>query len=95
MRLVFVEWVDSMSVATKWCEIEDIPAPTEHGLICQTVGWIVHDTKVAYTLVGSRATGGSESSWLNAIDGITIPKCAVKRIQDIRSLSQRKRSKKR
>lgn len=48
MRLVLIEWVDSLGCAAGWRHLEDL---TPDILTIRSVGWLLHDRKAAKTIV--------------------------------------------
>ena len=51
MRLVFVDWVDSVET-TRWTHFDDFPEPTPCDW--RTVGWVLHDTESLLAVVGPK-----------------------------------------
>jgi hypothetical protein len=48
MKLVLIEWVDSMGCASQWTPIGGVtPQPS----LCKSVGWLIHDSPDCKVLV--------------------------------------------
>lgn len=73
MKMLYVEWEDSISYGggRTWNSKADIET-NESYRMCQTVGFVVKETKVCLTLAGGK--GAQDSSFAG---DITIPKCAI------------------
>ncbi len=72
MKIVRVEWVDS-AFAQGWMDIEQAKNHTiSH---CTSVGILVHQDDEKITIMQSL------SDKQDAGDGITIPKCSIKRMR--------------
>lgn len=64
MKLVHIKWVDAITDNHGWRPIEDVRkgVPSK----CQTVGWIIKQTKTHITVVGTIGEGDCDGD-------ITIP----------------------
>lgn len=71
LKLVYLEWVDSVSVGgSAWTCKEEVAETDPYKLIIQTVGFIVKETKLFITVassIGEFQLGGN----------ISIPKVAI------------------
>lgn len=78
--LVYIEWEDSHSMTgSTWKGITDA---RESGpcIVCQSVGWLISDTKSHKTIVGSVSHGGYDRS-INQVSGdMTIPTSAIRKL---------------
>lgn len=73
-RKVLIKWVDSKGVSNCW-ELLDELEPMQPCL-CLSIGFIIEDTKEYVTIAQSM----EESQ---VCGRMTIPKCAIKSIQDL------------
>jgi hypothetical protein len=81
MRLVLVEWLDSYGCSASWQSIDN-PLPAPRVMRCRSVGWLIHDgeeCKVLIPHVGD--VGEGEAS--QGCGDMTIPTCAVLRVQEL------------
>lgn len=81
MRLVLVEWVDSLGPGGTWAELTDLPPEIA---ICRSVGWLLHDTDACKVLVPHviEAAPQARAKRQGAGD-MTIPTAAIRRIVDL------------
>lgn len=84
MKLVLVDWVDSHGPhGSPWLSADEVPGLGEL-LECRSVGWWVGETSnpKAITLAPHRhlADDGSDSGYCGLL---TIPMCAVTRIEEL------------
>jgi len=78
--LVHVWWVDS-TVINGWRHMADIekePVSTQ----CQTVGWLVKETKEELQVAGS--VGDLNDPHMQVTCRMTIPRCAVAKMKRLR-----------
>ena len=76
MKLVLIEWEDSLGCSTKWqtLELSGKPKP----LICQSVGWLLYDGKDCKVVV-PHITKDHASAARQGCGDMTIPtKCITK-----------------
>lgn len=71
MKLVLVEWVDSLLHPNQW---GDIDPPAVRHMRCESVGWLYKKTKKYLHLVSNTDSHG------HACGAITIPRSAVRKI---------------
>ncbi len=77
-RLVWIKWVDSSSWAG-WRDREKFIKEEllKDDLVCESVGWVIHEDRETVTIVKDRASCGSIS------DVMRIPRKAILEIQEI------------
>lgn len=78
-KLVWIEWIDSQSLATEW-KFEGESDKTE-ACICESVGWLLKDTKDVKVLAGS--IGILRSGNYEYMPHIAIPTVAVRKIKKL------------
>jgi hypothetical protein len=82
--LVLIHWVDSSSTGKAWRSIEDFGPEASSPLQCQSVGWIMAESKKAFTLAMN--IGYEEGKNPHSAGGdITIPRSAVLSIRKLTS----------
>jgi hypothetical protein len=79
MRLVWVEWVDSLGCSPSW---EPLDSSEPKVLVCQSVGWLIHDGPESKTIVPHLAVNQPGVRNQGCGD-MTIPASAVRRILDL------------
>jgi len=75
MRLILVEWVDSM-FCQGWMH-KEVAQKHEFSRIA-SAGILIHEDKEKITIMQSISDKG------DAGDGITIPRCSIKRMRQLR-----------
>ena len=82
IRLVHVIWADSSSpMDSSW---HSYPAAMPEVLKCESIGWLVAETKSALLIAGHVSHGAADGS-VNQFSGeMTIPKSAVVRLRKIK-----------
>lgn len=80
-RLVYVEWIDSASASEgRWVDLARIsPDP----MLIRSVGWVLHDTKEALTVVASISEEDGCSG------DTTIPRVAIRRVVTLKAPRER------
>lgn len=73
-RLLHVQWDDSGSSNGVWRRENDLR--NDRPMQCQTVGWVVHETKDHMTLASSWCNTGSG---LDYSGDMTIPKAVIRK----------------
>lgn len=77
-RLVYVEWEDSGGGSGGWCETAEMHPPGH--MVCQSVGWVLHDTPDCLYLVPHIARGDPVAKVPEQGRGeLMIPKRAILR----------------
>ncbi len=76
MRIVMVEWVDS-AFAQGWMSREVITHHRVSGIV--SVGILVNENKEQITIVQGASMDKDQYG-----DGITIPKCSIKRVRSLK-----------
>lgn len=80
MKIVEVEWVDSMSEG-RWKPVADvIREATDEAMLHRSVGYLVHECEGSIVLAGSRGESGDMVA-----DTMQIPRVAVLRTKVLRS----------
>ncbi len=79
MRLVLIEWEDSLGCSPSWAPLED-SAPSV--LLCRSVGWLLYDGDECKTIV-PHVTGRLDGVEPQGCGDMTIPATAVRRIVDL------------
>jgi hypothetical protein len=80
LRLVEVEWIDSMEIPS-WRSPHEMrdAAADELDMLCHSVGWLIEETDAYVLLVSNiQASGEGVSS------GMAIPRFAVVKLRDLR-----------
>ena len=85
MRLVLIEWLDSIRCSSDWQNLEDSRAAA---LVCRSVGWLLHDTEACKVVVPHITNTTDAGVTPQGCGDMTIPTCAVLRITDLPDLSQ-------
>lgn len=80
-KRVEVEWIDS-AVASGWHQ--ELTAEMKNPLVCHTCGYLIHSDAETIVVALNRGSGGSAKPFG---DAITIPRCAVLNIKDLRETS--------
>lgn len=81
-RLVIVEWIDSSS-GEGWRPTDELATQTAP-VRCQSVGWVLAETKEAIVLV-AHTSGGHNSYREYARGDISIPKGCVTRVRKLKA----------
>ena len=76
MKLLYVEWVDSMVAASGWSDTEGTEAIVPAKI--RSVGWLLRETGDAITLIAH--DGQDEVAGF-----MVIPKCAIKKRRVLKS----------
>lgn len=80
MRIVEVEWLDSVSEG-RWHPKDDaIREATRDVMLHRSVGYLVHETDELILLAGSRGEDGA-----NVADTMQIPRVAVLQVRKLRA----------
>jgi hypothetical protein len=79
VRLVLVEWLDSYS-STGWQDVEELQSSP---LCCRSVGWQIRSDEQVIVLA-PHLTDEHEETPLQGNGLMTIPTCAVRRVQTLR-----------
>lgn len=71
-KLTWVKWIDSTS-HTGWRDTEEIvkTVTDEGGMMCESVGWVVRETRKSLSIVQNRSALSMMSETMR------IPKCAI------------------
>ncbi len=80
MRLVFIEWLDSIGCASNWSSLDGSRADP---LICRSVGWLLHDTDACKVVVPHITNIADDGVTPQGCGDMTIPTCAVTRMVDL------------
>ena len=82
MRLVMIEWLDSMGVGGEWQCPDCLKDPEP--VVCRSVGWIVRETE-DYIVVASHHHAGdcNEEASEQVCGTMAITKATVRRITDL------------
>lgn len=80
MRLVLIEWVDSVGCSSSWADIET-PFPKPHVLTCRSVGWLGHDGDDCKVLIPHVAEVKDDAD--QGCGDMTIPTVAITRMIDL------------
>ena len=80
MKLVYVEWLDSTIDAGSWEDIDELNCKPG---ICQSVGWLVKDTKKVKVVVPHMVKEGSVGE-KQGCGSMTIPAMNVIKIKRIK-----------
>lgn len=98
MRLVLVEWVDSMGCAPNWTRFES-PLTPPRVPICRSVGWLAHNGRECKVLLPHVSDGGEETSDpQHSCGDMLIPTKSIVSMKDLsttRSARTKKRSERR
>lgn len=83
MRLVRIDWVDSIGAGASWGEMDNIVEPEE--FIISSVGWLAIDGE-RYKVIVPHQHPKSESLDVEAhgCGDMSIPTCCVKKITDLK-----------
>lgn len=79
MRLVLIEWEDSLGCSTSWEKTADCRPQV---LICRSVGWLLHDGEDCKTVV-PHLSKAQESVPQQGCGDMTIPTRAIIRMADL------------
>jgi hypothetical protein len=74
MKLVLIEWVDSHGPVEGWRLLDDDKPEL---MICESVGWLVHDGKDCKTIVPHLAGHKNKHIALQGRGDMTIPSRAI------------------
>ena len=80
MRLVLIEWVDSMGCSSEWRTLE---ADHPHPLTCRSVGWLIHDGDDCKVIVPHVTEAPDTTSPRQGCGDMTIPARAILSITDL------------
>ena len=80
MRLVLIEWVDSLGCSSSWTTLD---ARRAAPLTCRSVGWLLQDTEWCKVLVPHITNPSDPSVTPQGCGDMTIPTCAVTRMVDL------------
>ena len=75
MKLVLIDWVDSVGDGTRWRELDDIKK--DKPVKIRSVGWILAETKESMTIVAHLSDSHGQGE-------MTIPSEAIKKITVLR-----------
>ena len=79
LRLVHIEWVDAHGCSSEWTRLE---VTTPHPVICQSVGWLLHDGDDCKVIV-PHIVEESASVDAQGCGDMTIPSLSVGSIVDL------------
>ena len=79
-RLVLLEWTDSSQPVSAWDWAENYKTPET--ILCVSVGYLIGDTPEAVALAPNIGDVGHEITQASGI--ICIPRCAIRRVADLR-----------
>lgn len=83
MRLVLVEWLDSVGVGSEWGAIADTKEPPD--MICYSVGWLLVDGDRYKVIVPHVHYDNPEVGAVKSGCGdMSIPTVAVRRMVDLK-----------
>ena len=85
MRLVLIEWLDSLGCSSEWSSLEGSRATP---LVCRSVGWLLHDTEACKVLVPHITNPSDPDVKPQGCGDMTIPTCAVTRMIDLLAENQ-------
>jgi hypothetical protein len=83
VRLVLIEWLDSMGCSSSWQDLEDSRATP---LVCRSVGWLLHDTDTCKVVVPHITNTSDPNVTPQGCGDMTIPTCAVTRMVELPDL---------
>lgn len=82
MRLVLVEWLDSMGVGGDWQCLDCVKDPEP--VVCVSVGWIIRDTEEYILIASHRHDGGViDDAEAQVCGTMAITKGTVVKIADL------------
>lgn len=80
MRLVLIEWLDSVGCSSEWRRLEvDHPQP----LTCRSVGWLVHDGDECKVIVPHVTEATGEEVTRQGCGDMTIPTKAILSVTEL------------
>lgn len=79
MRLVLVEWEDSLGCSPSWAPLDSCSPSI---LVCRSVGWLAYDGDDCKTVI-PHLTGQLDGVDPQGCGDMTIPARAVRRIVDL------------
>jgi len=79
VRLVLVEWEDSLGCSSSWAPLEDSDPKV---LLCRSVGWLLHDGDQCKTIV-PHVTEQMTGIDRQGCGDMTIPTAAIRQIVDL------------
>lgn len=82
MKLVLVEWEDSLGCSSQWQALDGVQAPKP--LLCQSVGWLLHDGKDCKVVVPHVTRDHANASRQGCGD-MTIPTKAITKIKTLKT----------
>ena len=80
MRLVLVEWVDSIGCSSSWSKIEEIRPELP---VCRSVGWLLHDSEECKVLIPHLIDSSHDNFPAQACGDMTIPTCSIRSMVDL------------
>jgi hypothetical protein len=83
-KLVVVHWVDSAG-SSKW---QDFAAIDNEVSLCVSVGWLLHSSKAAVTLIPTIAFEDKTHEIRSGLGALTIPRPAIKRFKVLSFLTR-------
>ena len=89
LPLMFVEWVDSMSVNGEWQSVEEIEEPEL--AIAYSVGWVIGDFP-NYLVVAPHVVADLKDIELQACGVMNIPKVCIRRTERLSDPAKRRGS---
>ena len=82
MRLVLVEWVDSLGCSSEWQRIKvHNPRP----LRCRSVGWLLHDGEDCKVIIPHMSSEDQPEIDPQGCGDMTIPSQSILTIKDIQA----------
>ena len=85
MRLVLVEWVDSLGCSSAWQRIREIEPKLP---VCQSVGWLLHDSDECKVLIPHLIDSADDNQVVSQACGdMAIPTCSIRSIVDLSTSS--------
>jgi hypothetical protein len=82
VKLVLIEWEDSFGCSSRWQALE--AAQSAKPLLCQSVGWLVHDGKECKVLV-PHLTTEHQNAGRQGCGDMTIPVRSIVKIKTLRA----------
>ena len=79
MRLVLIEWVDSLGCSSNWEEVDDLSPKV---LCCRSVGWLAYDGEDCKVII-PHLSDPHDNAKPQGCGDMTIPTCAIRRIVDL------------
>lgn len=82
MKLVLVDWLDAHS-GRGWQTVEQLERAAEP-LRCQSVGWLLKNTKECAVIVPHISGAGDKRQMLTGCGDLTIPQVAITKITTLK-----------